>query len=100
VKSRSQEPSIQQALQLMNNSFVLSRIHQRNDGSKVAELLANASLTPEQILNALFLSSLSRPPTASELESLTPLYASMGRRAATESTQWALLNKVDFIFNY
>jgi hypothetical protein len=100
VKSRSQEPSIQQALQLMNNSFVLSRIHQRNDGSKVAELLGNASLTPEQILNALFLSSLSRPPTGSELESLTPLYASMGRRAATESTQWALLNKVDFIFNY
>lgn len=100
VKPRSLDPSIQQALQLMNNTFTMSRIHQRNDGSRVAELLAAPGLSPEQIITALYMSTLSRPPSQMELAALTPLYTSMGRRAATESVQWALLNKVDFIFNY
>ncbi len=102
VKPRSQEPSIQQALQLMNNAFVMTRIHQNNAGSNVARLLADASLTPQQIVTQLYLSTLSRNPSQPELDKLTPLFetGSMGRRGATEAVQWSLLNKMDFIFNY
>ncbi|MGH9841329.1 MAG: DUF1549 domain-containing protein, partial [Blastocatellia bacterium] len=102
VKPRSQEPSIQQALQLMNNTFVMTRIHQNNAGSNTARLLADASLTPQQIVTQLYLSTLSRNPSQSELDKLTPLFetGSMGRRGATEAVQWSLLNKMDFIFNY
>ena len=102
VKPRSQEPSIQQALQLMNNAFVMTRIHQNNAGSNVARLLADASQTPQQIVTQIYLSTLSRNPTQSELDKLTPLFetSSMGRSGATEAIQWSLFNKMDFIFNY
>ncbi len=100
VKPRSNEPSILQALNLMNNQFVMTRIHQTNAGSNVARLLANAALTPEQIITQLYLATLSRNPSADELNTLTPLFSSQTRRDATEAIQWALLNKIDFVFNY
>ena len=100
VKPRSFEPSILQALNLMNNQFVMTRIHQANAGSRVSQLLANPSLTPEQIVTQLYLSTLSRNPVQSEMDALTPLFTSMGRRQAAETVQWALINKMDFIFNY
>ncbi|MFN0107878.1 MAG: DUF1549 domain-containing protein [Blastocatellia bacterium] len=100
VKPRSLEPSIQQALNLMNNTFVMGKIHQANAGSAVATLLANTALTDQQIVTQLFLNTLSRNPRQDELDALLPLYSSQGKRLAAEGTQWALLNKMDFIFNY
>lgn len=100
VKPRSQEPSIQQALNLMNNTFVTNRIHQTNAGSTVARLLADATLSNQQIITQLYLNTLSRNPAQEELDALLPLFSSNTRRDATEGIQWALLNKMDFIFNY
>ncbi|HMV86417.1 MAG TPA: DUF1549 domain-containing protein [Blastocatellia bacterium] len=100
VKPRSLEPSIQQALNLMNNTFVLNRIHQTNAGSLVARLLADTTLTNQQIVTQLYLNTLSRNPSQSELDALLPLFSSQAKRDATEGIQWALLNKMDFIFNY
>lgn len=100
VKPRSLEPSIQQALNLMNNTFVMSRIHQNNAGSTVARLLADTTLSNQQIVTQLYLNTLSRNPAQSELDALLPLYSSQTKRDATEGIQWALLNKMDFIFNY
>ncbi|MGH9935619.1 MAG: DUF1549 domain-containing protein, partial [Blastocatellia bacterium] len=100
VKPRSLEPSIMQALNMMNHQFVMTRIHNNNNGSNVQKLLADQSLTPAQITTQLYLNTLSRSPAQSELDSLTPLFTSLGRQQAAETIQWALLNKVDFIFNY
>jgi hypothetical protein len=100
VKPRSLEPSIQQALNLMNNTFVMSRIHQNNAGSLVARLLADTTLSNQQIVTQLYLNTLSRNPAQSELDALLPLYSSQTKRDATEGIQWALINKMDFIFNY
>lgn len=100
VKPRSQEPSIQQSLTLMNNAFVMGKIHQANAGSAVATLLANTTLTDQQIVTQLFLNTLSRNPRQDELDALLPQFSSQGKRQATEGIQWALLNKMDFIFNY
>lgn len=100
VKPRSLEPSIQQSLTLMNNNFVMTKIHQSNAGSAVATLLANSALTDQQITTQLFLNTLSRNPRQDELDALLPLFSSQGKRQATEGIQWALLNKMDFIFNY
>jgi Protein of unknown function (DUF1549)/Protein of unknown function (DUF1553) len=100
VKPRSLEPSIMQALNMMNHQFVMTRIHNNNNGSNVQKLLADQSLTPAQITTQLYLNTLSRNPAQSELDKLTPLFSSLGRQQATETIQWALLNKVDFIFNY
>jgi Protein of unknown function (DUF1549)/Protein of unknown function (DUF1553) len=100
VKPRSQEPSIQQALNLMNNTFVMTRIHQNNANSTVSKLLANTALTSQDIITQLYLNTLSRNPTTAESNALLPLFSSQTKRDATEGIQWALLNKVDFVFNY
>src|SRR5215831_15508087 len=100
VKPRSLEPSIMQALNMMNHQFVMTRIHNNNNGSNVQKLLADQSLTPAQVTTQLYLNTLSRNPAQSELDTLTPLFTSLGRQQAAETIQWALLNKVDFIFNY
>jgi hypothetical protein len=100
VKPRSLEPSILQALNMMNHQFVMTRIHNNNAGSTVQKLLATQGLTPTQITTQLYLNTLSRNPTQSELDKLVPLYTSLGKQQAAETIQWTLLNKVDFIFNY
>jgi Protein of unknown function (DUF1553) len=100
VKPRSRDASILQSLNLMNHPFVLQRIHQRDAGSTVAQVLSNASLKPEEIIEQLYLATLSRRPQTEEVQSLLPLYSEQSRTAATEAIQWVLLNKIDFIFNY
>ena len=99
-KLRTNDASILQSLNLMNNSFVMGRIHKTNVGSYVAKLLADTALTNDQIITKLYLSTLSRRPTADEITKLTPYFTSLGKQSATESIQWVLLNKVDFMFNY
>ncbi len=107
---RTSDSSILQALNLMNNTFVNSRIHNNNRitnvpntpeiPSTVRRLLSDTSLTPEQLVTQLYLHTLSRYPTDAEKTKILPYYSRMSRQAATESLQWVLLNKVDFIFNY
>ena len=37
---------------------------------------------------------------AEEIGFVMPMFQQQGNRAAAESLQWVLLNKLDFIFNY
>jgi hypothetical protein len=66
----------------------------------VATLLADTTLSNHQIVTQLYLNTLSRGPAQSELDALLPLYSSQTKKDATEGIQWALINKMDFIFNY
>ncbi len=101
-KLRLNDASILQSLNLMNNSFVMGRIHRSNTGSNVSRLLADTTLTNEQIITKLYLNTLSRRPTADEITKLLPYFGTTAatKQSATESIQWVLLNKVDFMFNY
>lgn len=101
-KLRLNDASILQSLNMMNNSFVMGRIHRANAGSHVSRLLADTALTNEQIVTKLYLSTLSRRPTAEEVAKLLPAFGTTtaSKQSATENIQWVLLNKVDFIFNY
>ena len=96
---RRSDGSILQALNMLNSSFLLSRIHQNNQGSHVATLLSQTS-NSQTILWDLFLNTLSRPPSAQEIAFFTPMFQQQGNRVAAENLQWLLLNKVDFLFNY
>jgi hypothetical protein len=72
VIGRDSSSSPHQALNLMNNNFVMSRIHVSNNGSLVQRM---TRLTPDPlaIIEELYLSSLSRFPTLAERRSrLTP----------------------------
>ncbi len=107
---RVQDSSILQALNLMNNAFVRDRIHVGNRitnlpntgeiPSTVRVLLSNPNNTNETIIQQLYLCTLSRYPTEEEKAKILPYFTTLGKTQATESLQWVLLNKVDFIFNY
>lgn len=96
---RTSEGTVLQALNLMNNAFVMGRIHANNQGSTVSRLLAQTDDTLE-IVRQLFLSTLARYPTQPELDSIWPMMLQLGNRRGVETLQWTLINKLDFIYNY
>ncbi len=96
---RRSDGSLLQALNLMNNPFVMTKIHQGNQGSAVASILAQTS-NPTTIIQQLFLNTLSRPATPEEIALFTVQFQRQGVRPAAEGLQWILLNKLEFVFNY
>jgi hypothetical protein len=97
---RSRETALPQALDLMNDNFVLTRARAGTRNS----LLANSLSQPDdQLVTTLWLNVLSRNPTDAEraiaLERLRSGGAAQRTRNA-ENLLWALYNKIDFIFNY
>ena len=93
---RSNEPSIAQALHLMNSPEIIGKI-QSPDGH--ARQLAQSAMTPPEIINELYLAALSRPPQPGEAALMLEAFASAGenRRAAIEDILWALLNSKEFL---
>ena len=98
---RRSDGSILQALNMLNSQFIMSRIHQANQSSHVAQLLARTSDNDAPtIIWDLFATNLSRPPSDQEMAVFRAMFQQQGNRAAAENLQWILLNKVDFLFNY
>jgi hypothetical protein len=108
ANSRSDDSSILQSLNLMNNPSVTQRIRlddrvtigNETIRNTVFNLVNDRSLTDEKLIEKLYLLSLARYPTAAEKSKLLPFFSWTPRQQAVESLQWVLLNKVDFIFNY
>ncbi len=95
---RSSEPSIAQALHLMNSPEINAKIRDR-DGT--ARRLADTDLPPERVVEELFLGTLSRPPTVAERTAMTALLQeASSRREGVEDVLWALLNSREFVFNH
>jgi hypothetical protein len=84
---------------MLNSPVLLTRIHQKDQGSHVATLLSQTTDVPT-IIRDLFLNTLSRPPSDQEIAVYTPWFQQSGTQVAAEDLQWVLLNKVDFLFNY
>ncbi len=100
---RSDESSAVQALDLMNDNFVMSRIRSSGSGATASLLARNLALTDDQLVTNVFLAILSRyPSTAERAQALANLaIATNGtRQQRAENLIWTLYNKVDFIFNY
>jgi len=96
---RSGEPSIAQALHLMNAPEINAKIQARRG---LARKLADSSASPEAIVDELFLGLLSRYPAPVEKKAMLELFKETGgnRRAAVEDILWALLNTREFVFNH
>lgn len=94
---RSGQPSISQALHLLNSPEIAAKIgHRRGRARK----LAATELTPEKIVEELYLTTLSRVPTADEQTLMQQAFDSGDRRAAVEDILWALMNSKEFVFNH
>jgi hypothetical protein len=96
---RTGQGTIVQASLLLNSKLVKDRV-KATPGSRLHQLLnAEPQLSNEQIVEDLFLSVLSRYPTSEETKVATQQIQER-RTQGAEDVLWALLNKLDFTFNY
>jgi len=94
---RSSEPSIAQALHLLNAPEIQAKIAHRQGR---ARQLAKTDLSPSQIVEELYLSTLSRQPLPEEQQLMLQAFAVANRDAAAEDVLWSLLNSKEFVFNH
>jgi hypothetical protein len=96
---RREEGSLSQALNLMNDTFLMTRVRTASAGPNS---LINRSLagTDEQLVNNLFINVLSRYPNDQEKSVAFASLKTGDRKQKAENLLWSLYNKVDFIFNY
>jgi hypothetical protein len=95
---RGNEPSIAQALHLMNSPEIMEKIRSR-DG--LAARLAAESNEPAAIVEELFLTTLARYPTQVERQAALEIFAeTTNRRESAEDVLWTLLNTKEFLYNH
>jgi hypothetical protein len=96
---RSNEPSIAQALHLMNSDEIMDKVRARKG---TARKLALSAKKPAEIIEDLYLGTLSRFPTDKEKALMLRVFAESeeGRQAAVEDVLWALLNTRGFVYNH
>jgi len=96
---RSGEPSISQALHLLNSPEIMEKIQHRNG---TARRLANSELTTDELIDELYLTTLSRFPNEEERNLMREAFAGQetSRQTAIEDVLWALLNTKEFMFNH
>lgn len=95
---RGSDPTIAQALHLMNSTGTDAKISSR-DGR--AARLAGSAMTETEIIDELYLTTLTRFPTDEERKRVLQVFAdSPNRREAVEDILWALLNTKEFVFNH
>ena len=94
---RSGEPSISQALHLLNSPEIAEKIAHRHGR---ARKLAASELSPDKIIEEFYLTTLSRFPTTAEQQLMQQAFGSGDRAAATEDILWALMNSKEFVFNH
>ena len=95
---RTNDSSIVQALSLMNDRIVTDRIKANVPTSTVAQALA-ASHDPGTIADTLYVTTLARYPSFSERSAAITYLSSGDLTRKTEDLQFALLNKLEFLFN-
>ena len=88
--------SMIQAATLMNHDLILDRVSVKK-GSRLEKLLEGKN-TDEEIVQELFLATISRPPQSVEKRQALALLG-RERKQGAEDLLWALVNRVDFIFN-
>ncbi len=91
------EPTLSQALHLLNGDTVNAKIQQ---GGVVKKLLAEKKYPEERIVD-LYIRCFSRMPTKDELVKLVPLLApGANQEQSLQDVFWALLNSREFLFNH
>lgn len=93
---RTAEPSLSQTLFVMNDSFVLNKVSDKNS---LAGKLAADEREPEERISDLFVSTLSREPRAEEVErAVAYLAGEEDPHQAWSNLLWALVNTKEFMF--
>jgi hypothetical protein len=95
---RRSDLSLPQALNLVNGKVISDAVADSN--GRVARAILSGR-GDREILTELYLASLSRPPSAAELESgLKYLQSGSGRAARAQDLLWGLVNSKAFLYNH
>jgi hypothetical protein len=95
---RALEPALPQTLYLMTDAALLAKL--QSPSSRLQQLL-RGNKSDEQVLEDLFLATLTRPPTDAERQAFARNRSrAPDRRAAFADTLWALINTREFILNH
>ncbi|HEY2830305.1 MAG TPA: DUF1549 domain-containing protein [Thermoanaerobaculia bacterium] len=96
--ARSNDSSISQALSLLNNTIVTTRVKRAAANSTVSKILASTT-DAGSIADQIYLATLSRYPTPTE-RALAVNYLASGNLAQhSEDLQYALINQLEFLFD-
>jgi len=94
---RTNDSAISQALSLMNEPLVTTRVKRATRGSTVERVLTSTS-DPGSIADQLYLATLSRKPSAVERQDAIAFLTGGNLTDRTEDLQFILLNTLEFIF--
>jgi len=99
--ARSSGTTVLQVLYLMNDNQVNFRTFGNRDSSRNTRvaLLMGSGISDQAAVEQLFLATLGRSPSAAELGVVNKSKTG-SREQWLSDLQWALLNKLDFVFNY
>jgi hypothetical protein len=93
---RSNEPSVAQALYLVNDEDILSKI---SDSKGRLPQLLKSNLNDNQVIEELYLATLSRFPSDAELRIQTEhVGRAPSRESGMQDVLWSLLNVREFVF--
>lgn len=95
---RSQEITLPQVLHILNGDTIARRL--RAEGGTLSRMLA-AKPSDTHLIEEVYLTTLSRFPSAGELKLAETLFRESGDQAvAAEDLMWALLTSQEFLFNH
>jgi hypothetical protein len=95
---REGDVNLARVLELKNGAFVQEKL--RAADNRIGKLLAR-NLADKDMIDQLFLATLSRPPLPDERNAALALVAKQAdKRKAFESVHWALLNTNEFLLRY
>jgi hypothetical protein len=94
---RTSEGSIVQALAMLNDSIVTTRV-KANQNSTIDQVL-RATKDPGTIADELYLATLSRRPSPQERSAAIIFLSTGDLTRNTEDLQFALLNRLEFLYN-
>ena len=96
---RSNEPSISQALYLLNSPEVNAKLSHRHG---LVRKLAESSKSTAEITDEVYLATVSRFPTPDERTLMQSAFesAGMNRQQAIEDILWAVMNTKEFLYNH
>lgn len=96
---RSNRTNLSQALALLNSPLLISRVKsERGLAAELASDLGRGAITPDQVIEQLYLMTLSRYPRPDEVAKLRDLIK--GGKDQIGRLQAALFNRSDFLYNY